>query len=591
MDGNMWNGKWQPNPTELAVQQMTALGNEIHGLSQVIMANNSYMMNAVQSEIAKAERERRKERRKAIQSYVAVAEGHFGLLEVYDDGTKKITDLALNLVPDFKICIFEMKGVKESGHYFGIYAMANDFWIIGKKEKISGKGLWESFIKNGIRFNSQIPKSKIKAALYEYFMPKIWEAETKQIPAFSGWFEREFWSAENFLFKENEGLNDLPIRKKFFYGYKDSKLLVEEYFEGIRKIADWRNRVWSMISPIGGMFSSLLSEAGITLEKYLNFVNFSDMSVRGLRRYLQVFNRGRRAEEKVSVENILQMKDEVIFLDACGRGESDYKKKQKREICQKIAESVVDGEMITEDGFMVSGPVVIISDRIIREKCAINIFVDKDFYRRDNDEERNVFAQDTIGVVFVNMVKYFENNFDEFERILAEAENIETKKKWLFCAYRICQNFWKSVGINMQEMADLPEFVDFQELLQDNLSFEDDLTSDFVKIIRREAKNWVIIPKSQGKGSGNEIVYTDAFIWLPVKVFKAMLSNYGILDQRYQFLEELREKNYLVPDHQDISRKVQVAGKRYEAYQFQRDLFYIPGTVDIVELGKEDENV
>ena len=70
---------------------------------------------------------------------MAVAEGHFGLLEIYDYGTKKITDLALNLVPDFKICIFEMKGVKESGHYFGIYALAQDFWIIGKKKKSAKK--------------------------------------------------------------------------------------------------------------------------------------------------------------------------------------------------------------------------------------------------------------------------------------------------------------------------------------------------------------------------------------------------------------------------------------------------------------------
>lgn len=588
MDESIWNGRGQLNPAELAVQQMIALGNELHGLSRVITANNSLMLNAVQTEIAKAERERRKQRKKTIQAFVAVAEGHFGLLEIYDDGTKKITDLALNLVPDFKICIFEMKGAKESGHYFGIYALAQDFWIIGKKEKISGKGLWEGFIKNGIRFNSQIPKSKIQVALYEYFMPQIYAAESKQIPALAGWFETEFWSAENFLFKENEGLNDLPIRKKFFYGYKDGQLQVEEYFEGIREIADWKNRVWSMIYPVGGMFSSLLSEAGITLEKYLNLVNFSGIPVRSLRRYFQVFNRGRWAEQKVSVENILQMKDEVIILDSYGQEESEYKRKRKREICQGIAESVVDGEMITEDGFIVSSPVAIISDRIIRGKRAINIFVDEDFYRRDNGQERTVSAQDETGVVFLHMVKHFENNYDELEHIFAEAENIEAKIKWLFCAYRICQSFWKSIGVNMQEMAGLPEIIDLQELLQENFSFEDDLTSDFVKIIRREAQNWIIIPKNQGKGTGDEIVYTEGFIWIPVKVLKKMLSNYGILDQRYQFLEELREKNCLVTDHQDISRKVQVAGKRYEAYQFHRELFYIPGMVDIVELGKEE---
>ncbi len=236
------------------------------------------------------------------------------------------------------------------------------------------------------------------------------------------------------------------------------------------------------------------------------------------------------------------MKDEVIILDSYGQEKSEYKRKRKREICQGIAESVVDGEMITEDGFIISSPVPIISDRIIREKRAINIFVDEDFYRRDDRQERNASVQDEPRGVFLHMVKHFENDYDELGRIFAEAENIEAKIKWLFCAYRICQSFWKSIGVNMQEMAGLPEIIDFQELLQEKFSFEDDLTSDFVKIIHREARNWIIIPKNQRKGTGNEILYTEDFIWMPVEVLKTMFLNYGILGQRYQFLEELRKK-------------------------------------------------
>ncbi len=33
MDESIWNGRGQLNPTELAVQQMIALDNELHGLS------------------------------------------------------------------------------------------------------------------------------------------------------------------------------------------------------------------------------------------------------------------------------------------------------------------------------------------------------------------------------------------------------------------------------------------------------------------------------------------------------------------------------------------------------------------------------
>lgn len=142
----------------------------------------------------------------------------------------------------------------------------------------------------------------------------------------------------------------------------------------------------------------------------------------------------------------------------------------------------------------------------------------------------------------------------------------------------------------MMEMADLPESIDFRELLQENLMFEDDLIADFVKIVRTEIRDWSVKPKNEGTGNGDEIVFNDDFIWIPVWVLNHMFSRYGISEQRYLFLEKLKEENLLITDGQGLSRKVQVSGKRYESYQFRRGVFYVTGMVDIVELGKEDAN-
>ena len=70
-----------------------------------------------------------------------------------------------------------------------------------------------------------------------------------------------------------------------------------------------------------------------------------------------------------------------------------------------------------------------------------------------------------------------------------------------------------------------------------------------------------------------------------------MFSHYGIYNQRYQFLQKLKDVKFLLTDDIGLSRKTQVAGNRYEAYQFRRALFRVPGMVDIVELGKEEQDV
>lgn len=585
------NDMQQPSLPDLAVQQMLALGNDIRGLNQAVMANNQYMLDTVQTEIARSERERRKQRKREIQSQVAVVNSMLGLVTFFDDGTKNFTALTINLVPEFEIYIFQLQGLEESEKHFGIHFGTPDFWIIGEKEKVARKWLYDSFIKNDIRFNSQIPESKIKTALYEFFMPKVWAAESRRIPALAGWFHKEFLSAETFWFREREGFLNLPIRKKLFQNYSETPLCTEGYFEKIKEISDWKNRLWMMIYPIEGMLSSLFWEAGISQEKYLNFVILEDIPTNSLNSYLEIFNRNRQSDKIIGSDDILRIKDEVIVLDTCsGYGESRYKKEQKIHTFQSIADGIVKGEFITQDGFVINSPVAIFSNRIARKRSAVNIFVGTDFFAEGNGRNQGAKREDWVGIVFHHFVKYVERNFDDIKNLLNMEIKADSQTAGLCFSFEIFQRFWQSYGVDLQMMAGLPETINFRELLQDNLYFEDDLISDFVKVVRQEIWNWEVIPKSLGKWTGEEIVYTEEYIWIPVKVLNRMFSSFGILDQKVQFLEKLKLENQMITDEKGISRKLQVAGKRCETYQFKRSLFHIPGTVDIVELGKEDSD-
>ncbi len=585
------NGMVQQSLPDLAVQQMVSIGNDIRNLNQHVIANSQYMVDLVHAEIERGARERRKHRKKEISSWVAVVNDNFGLLKIFDDGTKSVINFTLNLTPDFETYRFKLKGLDNGLKFAGIHFKTADFWIVEEMTKITGKYLYEKFIKNGVIFNGDIPRSKIQDALYAFFIPNIEQAAVAEIPALAGWFRKEFLTAETFCLRENEGLMDLPVRGKSFTNYEEIPLSPEKYFQEIRKIRDWKNRLWMMLYPVGGMLSSLLWESGIKPEKCLNFVIISDMPMNRMRHYLQVFNRNRQMDKIACREDILHLKDEVIILDSYSDyGESQYKKSQKVQAFQAFADRLIKGDFITEDGLVITSPTAIFSEQIMRRKSAVNIFVDVDFFESGSNREWLRKKEDKIGNFLFRLVRYCENNFDGIKERMKLEEETDPEVAWLRIVYRIFQEFWESYGIDVQKMAGLPRSINLGELVQEDLIFEDNLITDFIKIVRTEIKAWNVREKNEGMGDGREILYNDVYIWIPVKCLCKMFSHYGIFDQRYKFLQKLKEEDFLVTDDTGLSRKVQVAGSRFETYQFHRALFRVPGMVDIVELGKEEQD-
>ncbi len=585
------NGYVQPSMTDIAMQQIAAVSAEVRNLSQSVVANNSYMAGVIQAEIAKGERERRKQRKKEILSYIAVANNDFGFVKLYDDQTQSIVRLTINLVPDFEIFRIKMEELDEDERYFAIHFETADFCIVEERKKFTGKLMYERLITKGVKFNEEIPRSKIREALYGFFAPLIEKAEVASIAVLAGWNKGKFASSETFIFRENELDCPLPVKRKHFKDYGSMGLWPEEYFKSVRKISDWKNRLWMMIYPVGAIFSSVFQESGIRNQRVLNFAMLESVPKKRLLPYLQIFNRDKAMEQPECPKDVLYIKDEPIFFDIkSAYGDSKYKKEKRLQMCKGIADGVINGDFIRADGVLVSAPIVIFSDRALRGKNVINIFVDQDFFveEREEDKVQATPQRDEIGIVFYHIVGHYEKNYGDLKNLLETGRQIDPGIAWLCISYQICREFWDRHGVDMREMAGLPDTIRFRELVDDSTMFQDDLVADFVRIVRREIQNWVVKEKKDGKGDGKEIIANDDFLWIPTYVLREMLSAYGSLEQKALFLERLKNEGWMITDGEGMSRKIQVSGKRYEAYQFRRDLFNAKGKADIVELGKED---
>lgn len=206
--------------------------------------------------------------------------------------------------------------------------------------------------------------------------------------------------------------------------------------------------------------------------------------------------------------------------------------------------------------------------------------IDKTFM--EDDAEWNT-KTDAIGRTFFEFVDFCEKNYSDVERII-QAEKGEKRGADLRIAYAIFKKFWISCQIDMEKMAEVKMSM-IDEALECELDFEDDLIGDFVKIVRKEIVRFSVRMKNHETGDEKEIFYNEEFLWIPTQILYQMLVNCGAEREKNQFLEKLRRDGKMITDDGGLSRKLQVAGKRFETYQFRRELFNAPGLADIVELG------
>lgn len=565
--------------------------NDMAMIAQGIQEGNMLVANSLQALNVRIDQEigkNRKRRRKALNSFIVAQNDRFGVVKNFDDGTQEIVDLTLNLFPDFVVNKIKFRGLDEKPKHIGIYFKTDDFWIIGRKGKVNGSVIFDGMLKNSVVFNAKFRSARVKELLNDFFTPLIAQSKkTMEIPALGGWWNGRFLSAERFMFREEEGIPELPVQKKNLLEYASEDFDTSLYFAKIRQIKDWRYRLLFMLYPIHGILSSIMKKNGCPQEYYLSVVFLDDIKSRDLCDFLQVFGRNKLKAYEPREEEILTAKDEVLILDARSDGvRSDYMQKNLERKCRSFAERIVKREIITEDGFEVSVPVVVFSGQLSRSRYAVNLFLDKNSLKLSALDPE----VDIIGAMIYIFVKYCERNLERVKEILDMVKQTGAEYTWLQGAFEVFEDFWSSYGVDLKSSADIPKEIDWEKLLQEMLILNDDIIDDFVTVIRQGISDFPVKEKRRGENFEGFIGYTDEDIWIPTKIFDQILNRYGLQKERNRLLADLRRKGFLITDdNRSYSRQIKSGEKRMEVLQIKRKIFERQGMADIIDLGKEEK--
>lgn len=578
-----------PSMTE---QQMQNIVNEIRAERGQIIGSTQWLASTIGEIVKQNERIMKKKRKSGGVACVVQLEDRLSYVQLFDDQTKEMKDLTINLIPDFEVYKIRFEGIRCNEDFVGIYFKSADFYIVDVVDWCNGKRLRKAFVKNHVIFNAQISKSKVEDLLEDFFLPKIYEAKNMlTIPALAGWFNGRFLSAKTFAFRKAEGIPKLPIQTKKLQEYEENECFFESYFQEIRGITDWRNRCWIMLFPVAGMLESLLEGQGIRCDKYINFVMLTDESLSRYYRYFQVFGREKFTAQEPTEETACHLKDEVFIMNACPDGMcSQYRQGQYLNRCRGMAEKIVKGDIFTEEGRCISTPTIVFSNQTSRSRYAVNLFVDTDFLV-DNQNEKTRLIEDAFGNVFFHVLKYFEQNYDEILGNIVAIKNDCPQATWFDITYDILKKFWEYFGINMEKMAEIPEAINYQKVISESLQFDDDVINDGITIIRSGMTGRTIKEKRYGeKVEEGCILYDKESVMFPTKILYEIFSEKGFSSQVCRrFLVEARTRDCLKTDNgTSLSRQIQADRKVQEVYQFKREFFVRIGLPDIIDLGMEE---
>lgn len=539
----------------------------------------------------------RKQRRCRINQIVATQEnGEIILVDVYNDGYREARQFILNIRGNWKIYRLAFTKTVQDTDKFAIAFTTNGVWVIGNLNKNNGKNLYEYFVKAGIVFNPEIRRTQIQEALFVHFSPLIENcADRLELPELGGWSGNRFLCAENFLYLKRQDFPDLPILHKKFKFIDKAQKQCYRYFEIVQNICRWQDRILVMLWPVMGILSSIIAEEGIENKFYLNFILMEEVDQKLFNRIFQVFNRERNLtigadmNDKILKKELSEVNDEVIIIDATASINSAYIKRKTEENVKRIINKICKNDTNFGIKRAVNAALVILNTSLIADKRALNVFVTKEFIA-DKRKVEEALQNNAIEAFLSTYICFAQEHMGDIRSTIRKYKNeeVEEKKGVLRMTWEIEKMFWESEGVDLAKMVKIPGRIDF-DLLCEDLYDSDSLLEVFIQVVRKEICHFFVMEKGQNKALEKSVCfYKNNDLWIPPQILDRMLNRNGLLPQRLQILSELKSKEIIQTDSEGLTRRLQIDGKRFEAFQFKRDFFNKPGSVDITDLGKEE---
>ena len=567
----------------------------IESVNWSIQQGNELMEQYVQSTEKRLQAVERKKRRKRVQDSICVTQdGKIIIVEMYDTGEQIVEPFIMNITGRWDVYRIKFVKTKIREQYFIISFPLSDMYIIGKKSQNSEKGLYDYFVKGGIKFNSRLSKSRIMTALFQGFGPEIENCtKTLCLPELAGWTNRRFMTSEKFPLCTRQDFPNLPILEKHFNPFVSMEN-IEEYLGMISTISRWENRILMMEIPVWGMMASIFAEEKLKINFCVNMIFLQMQNKWDFSQFVQIFNRDvseiieADMNEKKLAEKLSACNDEVIILDACTLLENSYKRRKIRENTEKVKQKVCGGEnslLGIEREIYCS---LLIFSEQIQLNNAINVFVDEDFWKKPN-EFQEILRGKPIESFIACFIQFAENNLHEVHTIIKN-NYIQTPNKCeaiLQATWEILQKFWESRGIILGEYLQIPPQIEWS--IFSRKIREEDLIRIFIEAVRDDIKYWKTIEKNRNrKYESRSIYYCAEWIMIPNEVFDRILGRHGLLGNKLYILYELKQRGDLRCDQEGLSQRIQIDMQRKEFYCLKRSLFKKIGAPDIIDLGRRE---
>ena len=567
----------------------------IESVNWSIQRGNELMEQYVQSTEKRLQAVERKKRRKRVQDSICVTQdGKIIIVEMYDTGEQIVEPFIINITGRWDVYRIKFVKTKIREQYFIISFPLSDMYIIGKNSQNSEKGLYDYFVKGGIKFNSRLSKSRIMTVLFQSFGPEIENCtKTLCLPELAGWTNRRFMTSEKFPLCTRQDFPNLPILEKHFNPFASMEN-IEEYLRMIFTISRWENRILMMEIPVWGMMASIFAEEKLKINFCVNMIFLQMQNKWDFSQFVQIFNRDvseiieADMNEKKLAEKLSACNDEVIILDACTLLENSYKRRKIRENTEKVKQKVCGGEnslLGIEREIYCS---LLIFSEQIQLNNAINVFVDEDFWKKPN-EFQEILREKPIESFIACFIQFAENNLHEVHTIIKN-NYIQTPNKCeaiLQATWEILQKFWESRGIILGEYLQIPPQIEWS--IFSRKIREEDLIRIFIEAVRDDIKYWKTIEKNRNrKYESRSIYYCAEWIMIPNEVFDRILGRHGLLGNKLYILYELKQRGDLRCDQEGLSQRIQIDMQRKEFYCLKRALFKKIGAPDIIDLGRRE---
>lgn len=562
---------------------------------QIIYGNQllSEKMDEVANVVTKATR---KKRHSITDRWIVpVSDGTIVLIKTFDDEGYETVPFFLNVRGEWQV--FKLRTEENGPELFAILFRNPDCWVVGWRDKVSGRYLYERFVKSGVRISASLSTNGVQQALFRSFAHQIDATPNEiQINPLAGWQNEKFFRKENFPFMFLKDFISCPVMSKSFSQTRVDKVIRGEYFRRLRTICRWQDRLLIALMPFAGILASVLKKEGMLVNWFLNFVPYTCFPIDKLCDWMQIFNRESLAPitldmtQKKMTKKLENIKDEVLICDFLAHGEDGAYEKRKRAKRTNFVGDMATGKCYFSGREKNSHTFVLvtITDRLLTRADVHNVLLDDEFMMSKDDE---TIQPEVFSAVFADFVSYVEQNYLAVISMCRKYKHENKKEKTLNVILQIVRAFWEEQNVDFLEAVDLQESIDLEGVFQRNFVELDDLVPLFVDLVRKNAKNYVFLERG-GKAdtiNGKRIVYDSKYVWIPAEVLYEILDGSKVADRVTAMWLELRDVGQLKTDAKGFKCMRNFSGELLEYYQIKKDLFQKPGYQDICLLGKEED--